>query len=93
VKQISPSGSARHARNRRLADALQQWAFCAMRGSPGTRKVLPTSAGQKHQPPSRATSNWPTGSSAFARLSEDQLLSPRASFRRLRTRRRLVERD
>ena len=26
---------ARYARNRRLADALQQWAFCAMRGSPG----------------------------------------------------------
>jgi hypothetical protein len=28
---------ARYARNRRLADALQQWAFCAMRGSPGAR--------------------------------------------------------
>ena len=28
---------ARDARNRRLADALQQWAFCAMRGSPGAR--------------------------------------------------------
>jgi transposase len=26
---------ARYARNRRLGDALQQWAFCAMRGSPG----------------------------------------------------------
>jgi transposase len=26
---------ARYARNRRLADALQQWAFCSMRGSPG----------------------------------------------------------
>ena len=28
---------ARYARNRRLADAMQQWAFCAMRGSPGAR--------------------------------------------------------
>ena len=26
---------ARYARNRRLGDALQQWAFCALRGSPG----------------------------------------------------------
>ena len=29
---------ARYARNRRLADALQQWAFCAMRGSPGAKR-------------------------------------------------------
>ena len=28
---------ARYVRNRRLADALQQWAFCAMRGSPGAK--------------------------------------------------------
>jgi transposase len=28
---------ARYARNRRLANALHQWAFCAMRGSPGAR--------------------------------------------------------
>jgi len=28
---------ARYARNRRLADALQQWAFSAMRGSPGAK--------------------------------------------------------
>ncbi len=28
---------ARYARNRRLADAVQQWAFCALRGSPGAR--------------------------------------------------------
>lgn len=28
---------AGYARNRRLADALQQWAFCAMRCSPGAR--------------------------------------------------------
>jgi hypothetical protein len=28
---------ARYARNRRLADAVHQWAFCAMRGSPSAR--------------------------------------------------------
>jgi transposase len=28
---------ARYARNRRLGDAVHQWAFCAMRGSPGAR--------------------------------------------------------
>ena len=29
--------SARYARNRRLGDALQQWAFCSLRGSPGAK--------------------------------------------------------
>jgi hypothetical protein len=28
---------ARYARNKRIADALQQWAFCSLRGSPGAR--------------------------------------------------------
>ncbi|GAA3250103.1 hypothetical protein GCM10010532_096610 [Dactylosporangium siamense] len=28
---------ARYARNRRLGDAIHQWAFCAMRGSAGAR--------------------------------------------------------
>ena len=28
---------ARYARNRRIGDALQQWAFCSLRGSPGAR--------------------------------------------------------
>ena len=28
---------ARYAQGRRLADAVQQWAFCALRGSPGAR--------------------------------------------------------
>ena len=28
---------ARYARNRRLGDALQQWAFCSLRGSPGSK--------------------------------------------------------
>ena len=29
---------ARYARNRRLADALNQWAFCSMNNSPGARR-------------------------------------------------------
>jgi hypothetical protein len=29
---------ARHARNRRLADALEQWAFCSLTHSPGARR-------------------------------------------------------
>jgi hypothetical protein len=33
---------ARYARNRRLSDAVQQWAFCAMRGSPGARAYYDT---------------------------------------------------
>ena len=28
---------ARYARNKRMADALRQWAFCSLRGSPGAR--------------------------------------------------------
>jgi transposase len=28
---------ARHIRNRRLGDAVRQWAFCALKGSPGGR--------------------------------------------------------
>jgi transposase len=28
---------ARYARNRRLSDAIHQWAFCALKGSPGAR--------------------------------------------------------
>jgi hypothetical protein len=33
---------ARYARNRRLADAVHQWAFCSMRGSPGARTYYDT---------------------------------------------------
>jgi hypothetical protein len=29
---------SRHARNKRLADALDQWAFCSMVSSPGARR-------------------------------------------------------
>jgi transposase len=33
---------ARYARNRRLGDAVQRWAFCSMRGSPGARAYYDT---------------------------------------------------
>ena len=37
---------ARYARNRRLGDALQQWAFCSMRGSAGARTYYKTLRGR-----------------------------------------------
>jgi transposase len=50
---------ARYARNRRLADALQQWAFCAMRGSPGARAYYQAlrARGTGHQGALRQLSN------------------------------------
>jgi hypothetical protein len=33
---------ARYARNRRIGDAVHQWAFCAMRGSPSARAYYDT---------------------------------------------------
>ena len=50
---------ARYARNRRLADALHQWAFCAMRGSPGARNYYTTmrARGIGHQAAIRQLSN------------------------------------
>jgi transposase len=35
---------ARYARNKRLADALQQWALSSLRGSPGARPTTTSSA-------------------------------------------------
>jgi transposase len=50
---------ARHARNRRLADALHQWAFCSLRGSPGARGYYQAlrSRGIGHQAALRQLSN------------------------------------
>jgi len=45
---------ARHVRNRRLGDALQQWALCSMRGSPRGQGVLPATARPQYRPPSGA---------------------------------------
>ncbi|GAA2388945.1 IS110 family transposase [Dactylosporangium salmoneum] len=50
---------ARYARNRRIADAVHQWAFCAMRGSPGARAYYDTlrQRGTGHQAALRQLSN------------------------------------
>ncbi|WP_344515461.1 IS110 family transposase [Dactylosporangium maewongense] len=50
---------ARYARNRRLGDAVHQWAFCAMRGSPGARAYYQAlrQRGTSHQAALRQLSN------------------------------------
>ncbi|MEV8504599.1 IS110 family transposase [Actinoplanes sp. NPDC051475] len=50
---------ARYARNRRIADAVHQWAFCAMRGSPGARAYYQTlrERGTGHQAALRQLGN------------------------------------
>ena len=50
---------ARYARNRRLADALHQWAFCSLRGSPGAHAYYQAlrSRGIGHQAALRQLSN------------------------------------
>jgi hypothetical protein len=50
---------ARYARNRRLADAVHQWAFCAMRGSPAARAYYQSlrERGTSHQAALRQLSN------------------------------------
>lgn len=50
---------ARYALNRRLADALQQWAFCCLRGSPGARAYYQAlrARGTGHQAALRQLSN------------------------------------
>lgn len=42
---------ARYARNRRIADAVHQWAFCAMRGSPGARAYYDEHTAWSHLQP------------------------------------------
>jgi transposase len=50
---------ARYARNRRLADALHQWAFCSLKGSPGARAYYQAlrARGIGHQAALRQVSN------------------------------------
>jgi hypothetical protein len=50
---------ARYARNRRLGDAVQQWAFCALKGSPGARAYYDTlrARGTGHQAALRQVGN------------------------------------
>ena len=50
---------ARFARNRRLADALQMWAFCSLTSSPGARRYYDAhrARGHTHQRALRALAN------------------------------------
>jgi hypothetical protein len=50
---------ARHARNRRLADALYQWAFSALQRSPGARSLYDAqrARGATHHAALRALAN------------------------------------
>jgi transposase len=54
---------ARHARNDRLTDALQQWAFSSMRGSPGARGYYDAMRARKigHQAALRQLANRHVG--------------------------------
>jgi hypothetical protein len=54
---------ARHARNRRLADALDQWAFCSLKTSPGARAYYDQlrSRGKTHRQALRQLANRWTG--------------------------------
>jgi hypothetical protein len=54
---------ARHARNRRLADALQQWAFCSLTPSPGARTYYDQlrGRGKTHRQALRQLANRWTG--------------------------------
>ena len=55
---------ARYARNRRLGDALQQWAFCSLRGSPGATRLLPRSSAPARSATKPPSASSPTASSA-----------------------------
>ena len=50
---------ARYARNKRLGDALQQWAFCSMRGSAGAKAYCQSLRARNigHQPALRQLAN------------------------------------
>jgi hypothetical protein len=54
---------ARHARNRRLADALEQWAFCSLTQSPGARRYYDQlrGRGKTHRQALRQLANRWTG--------------------------------
>jgi hypothetical protein len=50
---------ARHARNRRLADAADQWAFCSLKPSPGARAYYDElrAKGKNHRQATRQLAN------------------------------------
>jgi hypothetical protein len=55
---------ARHVRNRRLYDAIDQWAFCALRTSPGARTLYDQRVRRRRPAPPSPARPWATDSSA-----------------------------
>jgi hypothetical protein len=70
---------ARHARNRRLADACQQWAFCSLTASPGARAYYDAYA-PAARPTARPSDSWATGGSeSSTAASPSESPTPRSS--------------
>ena len=58
---------ARHIRNRRLYDAIDQWAFCSLSNSAGCRRLLrPTTRRRRPAPPSPPRSATASSASSTA---------------------------
>ena len=75
---------ARHARNRRLADALDQWAFCSLTTSPGARAYYDQlrSRGKTHHQALRQLANRWVGI-LHACLQRGQLYDETAAWQHL----------
>ena len=55
---------ARHVRNRRLYDAIDQWAFCALTNQPRRASASTTSTAPPTTPTTKPSAPWATASSA-----------------------------
>ena len=77
---------ARHARNRRLADALDQWAFCSLTQSPGARAYYDElrSRGKTHRQALRQLANRRVGI-LHACLQHSQPYDETAAWQHLET--------
>jgi hypothetical protein len=75
---------ARHARNRRLADALEQWAFCSLSQSPGARRYYDQlrGRGKTHRQALRQLANRWVGI-LHTCLHRDQLYHEAAAWQHL----------
>ena len=63
---------ARYARNRRLGDAVHQWAFCALTRLTRRPRLLPTAPRPRHRPPSRPAPTRQPPRRHPPRLPQDQ---------------------
>jgi transposase len=77
---------ARHARNRRLADALDQWAFCSLTHSPGARTYYDQlrGRGKTHRQALRQLANRWTGI-LHTCLQRSQLYDEHTAWNHLKT--------